>query len=521
MTEWLGDPEQSAALLNRIRGTSELDARRQALKRLEGMTSEVRLRLITEPEEAVPFCRQLLADLEASDQLPGLPFDEKWERRRAALEMSLNQFLAQALVEVSAWEEAAAVYERCLNLGAQFQVPEYQADSFVKLGEAYRHAGKLPEARQSFERADMLAQLYGLFSIEVEALYQQAVIAEMENATEAAFTLYEDGLKLSDSQRLYPMSIRFLSQLGQLYQSEGRYELSLQNYQKCLQLLRETDNDQESELIILGQISHICVELQDFQTGIEAALAGLDLSRALNQTSEEESFLTDLARLYGRQRNYPKARQYAEEAIQKAKDNGNPQAVEVAQRLLNKVTQLEAAPTAEPSEAQTGSFDLSGLSQQTAQVYYRRANRYNRQGSLDRAVSAYSRALHIDPNYTAALINRGSVYNAQGDYDRALADYTKAIQLDPNDAVIYFNRGNTYRKRREYDRALADYSEAIRLSPTDPDAYFNRGEVLRRQKFYEKAAIDFQRVIELSAGSDESGAEQARQLLTELPLNLS
>ena len=512
MAEWLEDAEPTAALVNRLRGTSALDPRRQALKRLEGAVSEVRFRLMAQPEEAVAYCRHLLVELAENDKLSGMALEEKWQRRRDALEMTLTNFLADGLVELGQWEEAASTYERCLSLGALFQVPEFQADSFLKLGQAYRHAGKLDDARHAFERTDMLAQLYGLHAADAEALYQQAVIAELQNRPQDAFMLYESGLRLSQTQSLPALSIRFLSQLGQLYQSEGQYLAALHNYQRCLQLLRETDNDPESEIIILGQISHICVELKDFETGVEAAREGLALSVQAGQSAEEETFLTDLARLYGRLGDYGQARAYARQARDRAVRANNRTNIEAADRLLAKIEQLER----QPSTAQTGSFDLSGLSQQTATIYYRRANRYYQKGSLDRAISAYSRALHIDPAHLSAYINRGSTYAAQGDYDRALADYSKAIELNPTDQVIFFNRGNTYRKRREYDRALADYTEAIRLDPTDPDARFNRGEVLRRLNRQPEAIADFQRVLELSAGRDEVGAQQARQMLREM-----
>lgn len=512
MADWLGDSEQSAALLNRLRATGELDARRTALKRLEGSTGEIRLRLISEPDEAVSFCQGLLEELAEIDRMAGNPLDEKWQRRRDALEMSLTNFLAQAQIEVGDWEGAAATYDQCLKLGSLFNLPEFQADSYLKQGQAYRHAGKLDHARRSFEQANALAQENDLYTTKAEALYQQAVIAELANRSEEAFRLYAEGLDLSESQRLYPLSIRFLSQLGQLTQSDGHYAPALQYYQRCLKLLRETDNDPESETIILGQISHICVELRDFSTGIQAAKEGLVLSVQTSQRAEEEAFLTDLARLYGRVADYSQARAYALQARQRAERSQSLTNMAAADRLLKKIDQLER----EPLEAQTGSFDLTGLSQQTAAVYYQRANRYYQKGSLDRAISAYSRALHIDPKHTSALINRGSSYNAQGHYDRALVDYAHAIEIDSSDPGVYFNRGNTYRKRREYDRALRDYSEAIRLDPTDPDAYFNRGEVLRRLKRYAEASADFQRVVELSTGKDEPGAQQARQILAEI-----
>jgi tetratricopeptide (TPR) repeat protein len=521
MSQWSDglDGEQGAALLQRLRATGDLDERRQILKQLENAVGDLRLRMITEPEEAGKQCRQLLEQLRASDELPAAPLDQKWQRRRDALEMSLTNYLAQTLVEAGDWDGAAATYERCLELGTLFQVPEFQADSLLKLGKAYRHAGNLVQARQSFERAGALAQHNGLFMLEVDALYEQAVVDELENRTASAFEHYQAGLKLSREQRLHNLSVRFLSQLGQLYHSQGDYPQALANYRECLQLLRDTDNDQESEVIILGQISHICAETRAFKEGIAAAEEGLNLSRQTGQQSEEETFLSDLARLLGRQARYEEALTYAGEARHLAEVRGNTASLRIAEQLIAKIKQQQQLHPFDP--ASTAAFmtttdpDLRGVA-----VYYQRGNRYYHRGTFEQAISAYSRAINLDPNYVLAYINRGSAYTARGHYDRALADYTRAIELDPNDAVVYFNRGNAYRKRREYEKALSDYTQAIKLDPNDPDAYFNRGEVLRRMGRRDEAAADFRRVIALSIGHDEAGADQARKLLAEMKFSV-
>ncbi len=508
--------EQGAALLTRLRESGDLDERRRALKKLENAVGDLRLQMIAEPEEAGQVCRQLLADLAVSDEIP-IQLEPKWQRRRDALEMSLTNYLGQALVEAGDWENAAATYERCLDLGARFQVPDFQVDSLLKLGKAYRHAANLSEARRAFERAATVAQLYGLFSLEAEAIYQQAVVGELEGQPEAAFEQYQAGLQLSQNQRLYSLTVRFLSQLGQLHHSQGEYPQALDYYHQCLKLLRETDDDPESETIILGQISHICAETRDFKAGAAAAEEGLALSRKTGQQAEEEAFLSDLARLYGRQGNYEQALRCANEARSLARERGNNPSVRVADQLIAKIKQQQELHPSNPDG--TGSFliptdpDLRGVA-----VYYLRGNRYYHKGAFDRAISAYSRAINLDATYVLAFINRGSAYTAKGHYDRALADYGRAIELDASDPVTFFNRGNAFRKRREYERALSDYTQAIRLDPKDPDAYFNRGEVYRRLGRLEEAAADFYKVIDLSAGHDETGANQARQLLAEMKI---
>ncbi len=520
MPDWVDslDRVQSAALITRTGETGTLDERRQNLRSLENSIGELRLRMMTAPEAAGLYARQMLTQLKDTDRFSDLPLDAKWQRRRDALEMSLTNFLGQAQTEAGDWDGAAATYERCLDLGAAFQVPEFQADSLIKSGKAYRHASKLSEARRAFERAAVISELYGLFLLEGESLYQQAVLDELENRPEDALRHYQAGLRLSQSQRIYSLNVRFLSQLGQLHHSRGEYETGLDYYQRCLKLLREVDNDLESETIILGQISHIYSETRDLKGGVAAAEEGLRLSRQTGQQAEETAFLSDLARLYGRLGEYGRALAYATEARERARERNLATDLKNAELLLERIKHQQMLHPNDP--AATADLVVTEPDIKGVAVYYQRGNRYYHKGAFDRAISAYSRAISLDPNYTMAYVNRGSAYSAKGHYDRALADYNKALELDPSDAVTYFNRGNAYRKRREYEKALSDYSHSIQLDPNDPDAYFNRGEVLRRLGRLQEAASDFRIVIGLSTGVDANGVEQARLILGDMRMPL-
>ena len=63
-------------------------------------------------------------------------------------------------------------------------------------------------------------------------------------------------------------------------------------------------------------------------------------------------------------------------------------------------------------------------------------------------------------------------YNARGiarhdleDDEGAITDYTQAIRLDPEYDPAYHNRGNIRRNLEDYEGAIADYTQAIRFNP--------------------------------------------------------
>lgn len=56
--------------------------------------------------------------------------------------------------------------------------------------------------------------------------------------------------------------------------------------------------------------------------------------------------------------------------------------------------------------------------------------------------------------------NRGYDYYKKGKFDLAISDYTKAIELNPQYAEAYFRRGCAYEKKGRFDLAKSDYAKA-------------------------------------------------------------
>ena len=91
------------------------------------------------------------------------------------------------------------------------------------------------------------------------------------------------------------------------------------------------------------------------------------------------------------------------------------------------------------------------------------------------AISDYTQAIRLKPNYADAYYNRGVAKGNLGQYKAAIADYDMAIFLQPNDALSYNNRGIAKHKQGQYSGAISDYTQAIQLKPDFAEAYSNRG----------------------------------------------
>lgn len=88
-------------------------------------------------------------------------------------------------------------------------------------------------------------------------------------------------------------------------------------------------------------------------------------------------------------------------------------------------------------------------------------------------ISAYLKAVELDPKTAGALVNLGTVFFNARKWTEAELYYRKAVEADPNYALAHFNLGNLYDERGDYKRAMEQYQGALRASPTYADAHYN------------------------------------------------
>jgi len=113
------------------------------------------------------------------------------------------------------------------------------------------------------------------------------------------------------------------------------------------------------------------------------------------------------------------------------------------------------------------------------------------------AISDFTAAIRIKPDFFFTYFQRAYVKDKLKDYYGAISDYSKAIELDPDDADTYFNRGIAKANLKDYYGAISDYSKAIELDPDYGGAYSNRGVAKTKLKDYYGAISDDSRAIEL------------------------
>jgi Flp pilus assembly protein TadD len=116
-----------------------------------------------------------------------------------------------------------------------------------------------------------------------------------------------------------------------------------------------------------------------------------------------------------------------------------------------------------------GNMDLAYTepNSQNAQVWIELGNLFFKAASYNEAVTAYEKAVKIDPASGWANSNLAMALVFQNKYQEAVPLYLKSIELftDDKDKTVAWNRlGNVYRKMNDYENAKKAYQNAILLS---------------------------------------------------------
>jgi len=94
-------------------------------------------------------------------------------------------------------------------------------------------------------------------------------------------------------------------------------------------------------------------------------------------------------------------------------------------------------------------------------------------------VGAYSAYIpNVEPPDARSCYDRGLDSYNKGDFDQAISHYTKAIEISPQFINAYYNRALAWAGKGNYDQAITDYTKAMELNPRCVKAYNNMAWLL-------------------------------------------
>ena len=118
-------------------------------------------------------------------------------------------------------------------------------------------------------------------------------------------------------------------------------------------------------------------------------------------------------------------------------------------------------------------------------------------GRLEEATAACHKALELKPDLAEAYNNLGNAFKDQGKLKEAVTAYRKALELKPNYPAAHASLGNMFKNQGKLKEAVAAYRKALELKPDYAEAYNNLGNVFKDQGKLEEAVAAYRRALEL------------------------
>lgn len=134
------------------------------------------------------------------------------------------------------------------------------------------------------------------------------------------------------------------------------------------------------------------------------------------------------------------------------------------------------------------------------------------------ALTEYSVALQIDPNFADALNNRALIYAQQGKFDLAITDINRALEIEPQHRLASLVRSDIRAKLGDITPAMDDINNAVRYADTNErraTALISRARLHTRLNDKTRALKDLDEAEKMAA-NDTERLKQISELRTEL-----
>lgn len=129
-----------------------------------------------------------------------------------------------------------------------------------------------------------------------------------------------------------------------------------------------------------------------------------------------------------------------------------------------------------PGEAAERLEEARQLAPENVMLAINLGGAYIMQGKHRRAVPILEEAARLEPDNAMIWTNLAAAYlgrlelSTRDVQDKAITAFERALQLDPLAPNINYNLGLIYRERGDVDRACAHFARAIEVNPDDRDA---------------------------------------------------
>lgn len=119
------------------------------------------------------------------------------------------------------------------------------------------------------------------------------------------------------------------------------------------------------------------------------------------------------------------------------------------------------------------------------------------QGKLEEAVTHFSAAVRLRPDYSQTHNSLGVAFMRQGKFQRAVAEFQTALQIEPDYASTHNNLGAVFLHLEDAEKALFHFKRAIEIEPDFPEPHGNLGNLLAHRGRTRGAVHHYRRALSL------------------------
>lgn len=139
-------------------------------------------------------------------------------------------------------------------------------------------------------------------------------------------------------------------------------------------------------------------------------------------------------------------------------------------------------------------FGMSAYGQ-SAKKYLKAGDDFLETRKFNDAISQYTIAIQLDPNYAEAYVHRGNAYEKLNDFGEAAKDYERALVFMDKDEEIYYLLGRAYLESGQLGLALGRLNTAIDKKSNYLEAYQTRTRVYIALQRYDEALDDCKKAL--------------------------
>ena len=136
------------------------------------------------------------------------------------------------------------------------------------------------------------------------------------------------------------------------------------------------------------------------------------------------------------------------------------------------------------------------------------------QGKIAEAISHYSEALRINPNYAIAHNNIGDGLDKKGRINEAIDHYLQALREKPDFEEAHENLGNVFLKQDKVSEAVEQFNAALRINPEFTAAYNSLAVALIRMGKTDEALAELQKALQINPGDADTQVNLGSALLS-------